>query len=153
MIKLAIAATVSIAFLASANTVTALTHKHQNNLSKLNLSTRQSKSNVPESEIKGINQAINQYFKEKNNKELLTGQSGGACFFFEVKSLKLVSLADNNAEISAKVAAQGYSMSRSSNKSSEWIYEKTNVSIPAKIDQMIMLEKINKKWKVSVSVI
>jgi hypothetical protein len=153
MLKLAIAATVLIAFLSSANTVTALTHKRLGNLSQSNLSTKQSTSNVSQSDVKGINQAINQYFKAKNNQELLAGQTGGACFFFEVKSLKLISLADNNAEILAKVAAQSYSMSRSGNNSSQWIYEKTNVSIPAKTEQMIMLEKINKKWKVSVSVI
>ena len=153
MLKLAIAAAVSIAFLSSANTVAALTHKRPNNLSKPNLSTRQSKSNVPESEIKGINQAINQYFKEKNNKEISSGQTGGACFFFEVKSLKLVSLSDDNAEILARVEAQGYKIERSSSNSSQWTYEKTNASIPAKNEHMITLKKSSKKWKVSSSVI
>jgi hypothetical protein len=155
MLKLAIAAMVSIVFLSSANTVAAKDrskHKHLGNLPTPNLSARQSKSNAPQSDLKGINQAINQYFKEKNNKELLAGQTGGACFFFEVKSLKLVSLADGDAEILAKVAAQGYSMSRSNN-SSQWIYEKTNASIPAKIEHMILLKKINNKWKVSASVV
>jgi hypothetical protein len=153
MLKLAIAAVVSIAFFSSANTVAALTHKRPNNLSKPNSSTRQSKANVPQSEIKGISQAINQYFKDKNNREISSGQTGGACFFFEVKSLKLVSLADNNAEVLAKVEAQGYKISRSSPNSSQWIYEKTNTSIPAKNEHMIMLKKSNEKWKVSVSVI
>jgi hypothetical protein len=82
-----------------------------------------------------------------------SGQTGGACFFFEVKSLKLVSLVNNNAEILAKVEAQGYKISHSSPNSSQWIYEKTNTSIPAKNEHMIMLKKSNDKWKVSVSVI
>jgi hypothetical protein len=153
MLKLAIAATVSIAFLSSANTVAALTHKQSSNLSKLNSSTRQSKSNVSQSEVKGINQAISQYFKEKNNKELSNCQTGGGCFFFEIKSLKLVSLSDDSAEILAKVESQDYNMERSSSNSSQWSYEKGKIFMPAKNEHMIMLKKINQKWKVSVSVI
>jgi hypothetical protein len=156
MLKLAITAMVSILFFSSANTAVAKdrsTHKYPGNLPTPNLSARQSKSKAPQSDIKGIDQAINKYFKEKNNKELSNCQTGGGCFFFEIKSLKLVSLSDDSAEILAKVESQNYSTERSGSKSSQWTYEKGQIFMPAKTEHMIVLKKINQKWKVSVSVI
>jgi hypothetical protein len=156
MLKLAITATVSIIFLSSVNTAVAKdrsTYKHPGNLPTMNLRAKQSKSNAPQSDIKGIDQAINKYFKEKNNKELSNCQTGGSCFFFEIKSLKLVSLSDDNAEILARVESQNYSTERSGSNSSQWTYEKGQIFMPAKTEHMITLKKINQKWKVSVSVI
>lgn len=161
MLKLTIAVSISIAFLSGINTAVAKDRStdkqsshHLNNIPALNLSARQSQSNVSQSDIKGIDRAINQYFKEKNNRELSNCQTGGGgCFFFEIKSLKLVSLSDDNAEILATVEAQDYSTERSGSNSSQWTYEKGKIFMPAKNEHMIMLKKTNKKWKVSVSVI
>ncbi len=155
MLKSAIFLPLSIAILSSAPVVVdAKEQSHpQANLSSLNLIAKQSQSSAAQSNLKGIGQAISEYFKDKNNKEMSNGQAGGACFFFEVKSLKLVSLSDDNAEVIIKVAAQGYQLERTGTNSSKWLYKKTQASIPAKIEHMMMLKKSNGKWKVSSSVV
>ena len=156
MLKSAILTTISISILSSVTIVAdakeRMNHPQQN-LSSLDLIAKQSQSNAAQSDIKGIGQAISEYFKDKNNKEMSSGQVGGTCFFFEVKSLKLVSLADDNAEVLVKVAAQGYQVERASTNSSKWLYKKTQASLPAKNEHMMMLKKSYGKWKVSSSVV
>jgi hypothetical protein len=155
MLKSAILTTISIALLSSI-TISANAQEQANhprsNLSSLDLIAKQPQSNAAQSDLQGIGQAISQYFKDKNNKEMSNGQAGGVCFFFEVKSLKLVSLSDDNAEVLVKVAAQGYQVERNSN-SSKWLYKKTQASIPAKNEHMMILKKTSGKWKVSSSVV
>jgi hypothetical protein len=155
MLKSAILTIISISLLSSISI--SADAKERANYPQLNLSldliAKQSQSNAAQSDLQGIGQAISQYFKDKNNKEMSNGQAGGVCFFFEVKSLKLVSLSDDNAEVLVKVAAQGYQVERTSTNSSKWLYKKTQTSLPAKNEHMMILKKSNGKWKVSSSVV
>ncbi|WP_309727901.1 hypothetical protein [Chamaesiphon sp. OTE_75_metabat_556] len=156
MLKSAILTTIAISLLSSVTIVADAkerTNHPRSNLFSLDLIAKQSQSDAAHSDLKGIGQAISQYFKDKNNKEMSNGQAGGVCFFFEVKSLKLVSLSDENAEVLIKVAAQGYQVERVSTNSSKWLYKKTQASIPAKIEHMMILKKSHKKWNVSSSVV
>jgi hypothetical protein len=154
MLKSAILTTISISLLLSITTSANAKERAnylRSNLSSLDLIAKQPQSNAAQSDLQGIGQAISQYFKDKNNKEMSNGQAGGVCFFFEVKSLKLVSLSDDNAEVLVKVAAQGYQVERASTNSSKWLYKKTQASLPAKNEHMMILKKSNGKWKVSSS--
>jgi hypothetical protein len=103
----------------------------------------------PSNELTGIKQAISEYYKDRNNKEMPLPSEPGGCFFVEVKSLKLVSFSGNDAEVKGEVHKQGYSRERISNKSLEWGYTKTIVLV--KGVSSIMLKKSDGKWKVTVA--
>jgi hypothetical protein len=103
----------------------------------------------PSNQLTGIKQAISEYYKDRNNKEMPLPSEPGGCFFTEVKSLKLVSFSGTDAEVKAEVHKQGYSRERISNKSLEWGYKKTIVSV--KGVSSIMLKKTDGKWKVTVA--
>jgi hypothetical protein len=161
MLKSAIFTTISIASLlsltsiADARPVDKKSIHNPENLPTLHLTAKQSQSNISQSDINGISQAISQYFRDKNNKEMPSSPEDDkpACWFFEVKSLKLVSLADNQAEVLAKVNAQSYEIKRISNNPPRWSYKKNYASIEAKNEHSIQLKKSNGKWKVSISVV
>jgi hypothetical protein len=153
--SLSIASLLSLASIADAGSINQKSAQHSTAQTQLHLSAKQPQSNVSASDLKGINQAIAQYFREKNNKEMPSSptDSKPVCWFFEVKSLRLVSFADNKAEILTKVRAQGYEIKRIGTNPVRWNYEKTAAQIEGKYEHSILLTKSNGKWKVSSSVV
>jgi hypothetical protein len=157
MFRTTILATIAIALLASVNMAVdakePLKNRSSHGSRKLDLVAKPSQSNVSQVDLRGISQAVNLHFKNKNNREMLSCQSNGGCFFVVVTSLKLVSFGDNNAQILFKVDTQGYRAERSGAGSSKWLYQKTSVQLPANVEHMMLLKKTNGKWQVSSSVV
>jgi hypothetical protein len=103
-----------------------------------------------QTEIQSIHQAISQHYREWNERLAPSGQSwSGACSFFEVKSLKLVSLSDTSAQLEAEVESQSYSLLGIHVKPRQWAFQKMEESRrSSKSAVKINLEKSKGKWKV-----
>jgi hypothetical protein len=157
MSRTAIFATIALSLLASVNMAVdakePLKYNRSSHDSRLDLIAKPSKANVSQADLRGISQAVNLHFKNKNNREMLSCQSNGGCFFVVVTSLKLVSFGDDNAQILFKVDTQGYRAEKSGAGSSKWLYEKTSVQLPANVEHMMLLKKTNGKWQVTSSVV
>ncbi len=165
MLKSAILVTTAIASILSISNIADAAGKSNNLITKpnsidhftRNLIAKGKKAQIdrqnstPSSQLTGIKQAISEYYKDRNNKEMPLPSEPGGCFFTEVKSLKLVSFSGNDAEVKGEVHTQGYSRERISNKSLEWGYTKTIVSVKGL--SSIMLKKSDGKWKVTVAIL
>jgi hypothetical protein len=157
MLKAFIATSVSILSLFSVSSIAdaGSMNKKSADQTQLHLITKQSQSNVSASDLKGISQAIAAYYKEQNNRDLPMAIEAEpkSCFSAEVKSLKLVSISSDDAQVEAEVKRQSYLVKRISNNPPQWAYENSRIStfINMKNVGSIMLKKTNGKWKVSVA--
>ena len=158
MLKSAIVTTISIASLlsissiADARSINKKSTHHSDDRNSLHFIVKQSNSSVSKSDLNGISRAISQYYKEQNTKEMPLPQTeSGACFFSEVKSLKLVFLSEDSAEVKADINRQSYTLKRIDAKPLRWSYKKNPNSVLAKGTGSILLKKFNGKWKVSVA--
>jgi hypothetical protein len=166
MLKAFIATSVSIASILSITGIAdagSINKKSvpQANQTQLHLITRQPQSNVSQADLKGIEKAIAQHFREKNNKsekdnkEMPLSPTGSRpfCIFWEVTSLRLLSLADNKAKIVAKLHAPHYDTKLISTNPVRWNYEKIGTQRDGEYEHPMLLTKSNGKWKVSSSVV
>jgi hypothetical protein len=148
--SLSIASILFITSIADAGSINKKSAQHSADQTQLHLITKQPQSTVSQADVKGIEKAIAQYFRDKNNKEMPSSPTDAkpACWFYEVKSLRLVSLADNKAEVRIKTHTQGYEIKRVSTSPLRWSYKKTAAVIEGRYEHNIDLEKSNGKWVV-----
>jgi hypothetical protein len=101
-------------------------------------------------DLPGISQAISKHYKEWNEKLAPSGNAwSGACSFIEIKSLKLTSLSELEAEVEVKTESQSYSLLGLNVKPRQWVYKKYEDSLNQKQTRKISLKKYDGKWKVS----
>jgi hypothetical protein len=153
--SISIASIFSITSIADARPVNKKSVQNADSLPTQSLIVKQSQSNISQANLNGISQAISEYYRDRNNKAIPSSLEDGkqGCWFVEVKSLRLVALADNNAEVIAKIHDQNYKVKLISDRPTQWSYNKTLASHEDKVEHQIELKKLNGKWKVIVAVL
>jgi hypothetical protein len=140
----------SISSIANARTISQISTSHSTNIPKLYLVAKQSKSTadtVPQSDLKEIQQAISQFYKLQNEKRAPSGRSwSGACLFDEVKTLKLISFSNTEAQVSADIETTSYGLQGMRTTPRKWAFKKEKGTIEKAT--IIALDKFKGKWRV-----
>jgi hypothetical protein len=169
MLKLAIAATISIASLLYITNITdarsidrALTH-YSLDLSKAYLIAEQSKSttdDISQEDIQGIHKSLSRFFEEINRGlapdpawssiEYKYKLRANTCYFMEAKSAQITSFSKTKTKVDVEVEEQQYFVEIVQQHPPVVSFKKdTGNSSVKKHIQKFSLEKINKKWQIS----
>jgi hypothetical protein len=144
----------SIASIAGAGSIAQKSAHHSAERKIILLTAEQSIITVPASDLKGIRQAMSQYFKSENEQcdSVLRGiksfVEGGGCHFIEVKKLQLVEFSSMSATVAVDFVTHDYTLHVQEDSRQPTLEKNKSVGAPIAHYSRI-LSKVNGKWKIN----